>query len=396
MNPFDNLLDRLICLEARGKTSFVSKYPSLADIPTRIKDYNAQLVRQKMGIKDDTKLKIEVSGLPYKVIKVVSRLLYRADIISNEEMDGLTKRHGIAAKIRYLDGLIQQYNADLQPGQPGKDRLDAFINQGGLDSVVAETFGTKKQTTMAGEVAQAEQKQATKDAVEQVFDELTPGQEEYLLTRVMFGSLLLSIDNDDELIEDIANDAKTSMPEVRKIIDMLRGRISKINTVDDIVKLNRKLVAIPGMQKIAAMIKGSIIDVIPSEVERVRSLDTDDEIDDTMVDEEPKSLDQALRNLKITDFDTPEEIETAKAEPKVRPTPPATSSPTSKLASLASSLTLDDFDFLEDEEQESMDDACNALKKSLRPIRENTYVSFRDKYKPTTSWQLNELRGYGL
>jgi predicted transcriptional regulator len=387
MNPFDNLVNRLTFLEAKGKPSFVAKYPALADIPSRIKDYNAQLVRQKMGIKDDTKLKIEVSGLPYKVIRVVSRLLYRVDIISDEEMDGLTKSYGIAAKIRYLDGLIRQYNADLQPGQPGKERLDAFINQGGLDRVVEETFGTKKETTMAGEVAQAEQKQATKDAVEQVFDELTPGEEETLLTRVMFATVLKTIENDDELIEDIADDANTSMPEVRKIIDMLIKRSAKINTVDDIVKITRKLVAIPGMQKIAAMIKGSIIDVIPSEIERVQSLGGDTEVPDETYE---RGADLSLDDIDFLDDDyEPESPESAIEKLKTT----ISNSPEKKAPT--SDLSLDDIIFMDDDEEDiSMDDVMQKLKRSH--LRENKYVSFKEKYKPTTSWQLNELRGYGL
>lgn len=391
MNPFDNLVDRLVFLEARGKTSFVAKYPALADIPSRIEDYNKQLVQQKMGVKDDSNIK--TSGLTYKVLMVVSRLLYQADIISDEEMSLFRSQHGIAPKIRFLDSLIQKHNANLQPGQPGKESIDNLIASGDLDNIIGYTFGTKKETTMAGEITRAEQIQATKDAVTQVFDDITPGEEESLLTRTMFATVLSFIENDDELIEDIADDANTSMPEVRKIIDMLRARSAKINNVEDIVKLNRKLIAIPGMQKIAAMIKGSVIDVLPSEIERVQSLDTDTDAD--IETEEPESLSQALQNLKITDLDTPEEVEAIKAEPKSKPIQPTTSpASTSKLANLAANLSLSDFDFLEDEE--SMDDVCNKLKKTLNSINENKYVSFKEKYKPKTSWQLDELRGYGL
>jgi predicted transcriptional regulator len=384
MNPFDNLVNRLVFLEGKGKQSFVSKYPALADIPSRIEDYSKQLVQQKMGVSDPKNIK--TSGLTYKVLMVVSRLLYNADILTDEDMSMFKSQYGIAPKIRFLESLIQKYNADLQPGQPGRERLDNLISSGDLDNIIGYTFGTKKETTMAGEVTRAEQIQATKDAVNQVFDEITPGEEETLLTRVMFATVLKSIENDDELIEDIADDANTSMPEVRKIIDMLINRSTKINTVDDIVKITRKLVAIPGMQKIAAMIKGSIIDVIPSEIERVQSLGDDTEVPDETSE---RGADLSLDDIDFLDDDDLESPESAIENLKTT----INNSPEQKAPT--SDFSLDDIIFLDDDEEDiSMDDVMQKLKRSH--FRESKYVSFKEKYNPTTSWQLNELRGYGL
>lgn len=393
MNPFDNLLDRLICLEARGKTSFVSKYPALADIPSRIEDYNKQLVQQKMGVKDDSNIK--TSGLTYKVLMVVSRLLYQADIISDEEMSAFRSQYGIAPKIRFLDSLIQKYNANLQPGQPGKENLDNLIASGDLDNIIGYTFGTKKETTMAGEVTRAEQIQATKDAVTQVFDEITPGEEESLLTRTMFATVLGFIENDDELIEDIANDANTSMPEVRKIIDMLRGRSAKINNVEDIVKLNRKLVAIPGMQKIAAMIKGSVIDVIPSEIERVQSLGTDDEIDDTE-EVEPEDIIPSTK-FSVEDFKKRAAdrlaARLANRSTGIKPEDQPADVNIKNIVAPSS-----DVQAARDEFRKKAQERIEARRKmrETETYTESKYISFKEKYKPKTSWQLDELRSYGL
>lgn len=392
MNPFDNLVDRLIFFEAGTKKSFTSKYPPLADIPSRIEDYNRQYVQQQTGY--DKLDNIKTSGLTYKVLIVVYRLLYRADIITDEEAELFKKQHGIAPKRNYLERLLQQHADQLQDGQPGREKINAMIESGELDNIISETFTTRKETTVTGEVNRADQIQATKDAIEQTFNDITPGEEENILTRTMFVTVLSFIDSDDELVEEIADDAETTMVEVRNILNMLRVRASKINSIDDVIKLNRKLVSIPGMQKLAAIIKGSVIDVVPGEVERVQTVgkvDSEppkpklrsgatftglDEIDDDTGD--VSDIDELDDYEEIDDVDTVEE-------------PVKKVEPARKLRWGATFTKLDS-----DEEEETMDSACRKLKKSLRPLQEKRYVSFTEKYKPKTSWQLDELRRYGL
>ena len=432
MSSFNNLLSRAYLLSEAKVSPYASAHPSFGAITSKMRAGG-------------------LSSAPLDTIKFIREILYYLDIIGDEELNAIKRGAGFTGKkqamLNVLKAKQQEINAKTQEiADRVTSTLDDFINGVGTNRGREEKYAAQAAAQeIANQMRQAKSGKQMDDALTDIV------ADESLLVKTAVAKILADIQkNLGEPGFDIEEEA------LSEVIDYA----NKINSLATLKSFIQQIAKEPGYEKIAAYLSSAVkpisqgtedeemqedaedsveayydpsgAGVSPEEYDEVmRGEVEDEEYDNTKADinddgkvegwEKGLAKKRGFKNVPTEDEEVTvagrpctvkygDSGEIISVETKERGAHIDVALvnkyikdgfPLSRAIAAATSYPNDTNQGSEDammmgESYTSMYLTEQKKKDSLyKPVKEQT-VSFKDRYKPKTHWQLEELRRYGL
>jgi len=364
MSSFKDLLSRVSILSEAKVSPYVSAHPSFGGITSKMRAGG-------------------LSSAPLDTIKFIRETLYFLDIIGDEELNAIKRGAGFTGKkqamLSVLKAKQQEINAKSQEiADRVTSTLDDFINGVGTNRGREEKYAAQAAAQeMADQMRQAKSGKQMDDALTDIV------ADESLLVKTAVAKILADIQkNLGEPGFDIEEEA------LSEVIDYS----GKINTLAALKSFIQQIANEPGYEKIAAYLSAA--------VKPISQGTEDEEMQEDAEDWEPESLeqydvnedeyDQAMSGEDVED----EEYSPAKAD----------INDDGKVEGWEKGLAKKrGFKNIPDENEETVTESYTShyLTEQTRKDKfyhapESKKQSFKEKYKPKTIWQLEELRRYGM
>lgn len=362
MSSFKDLLSRVSMLNEAKVSPYAAAHPSFGAITSKMRAGG-------------------LSSAPLDTIKFIREVLYFLDIISDEELSAIKRGAGFTGKKQAMLNVLKSKQQEINSkSQEIADRvsstLDDFINGVGTNRGREEKYAAQ---AAAQEIAS--QMRQTKSG-KQMDDALTDiVADESLIVRTAVAKILADIQkNLGEPGFDISEEA------LSEVIDYS----DKINSLATLKSFIQQIANEPGYEKIAAYLSSAVKPISQGTEDEEMQEDAEDKIHDWRPEsiEEYPPYDELEDELEDEEFDASkadidndgevEEWEKGLAKKRGFKNVPNEDEETVTESYTSSYIT----------EQVSKD--------SVRGRKEEKSVSFKERYRPKTSYQLEELRRYGL
>jgi hypothetical protein len=312
-----------------------------------------------------------LSSAPLDTIRFIREILYKLDIITHEELVKIKSAFGFSGKkqamLTTLRAKQEEINAKSDEiASMVSDTLDDFIN-----SVTTNRGQEEKYAARASAREMASQMRQTKSGKKM----------DDALTDIVSDETILVTSSVAKILADI--EASLGEPGFDIEEEALSEVIEYSEKIDSLAKLKafiKQLQTEPGYEKIAAYLSSAVGPITRGTEDEEMIEDEEDGIVDDFdlgqsEDEDPgyeelEQVEDEEYDPKKADIDDSGEVEKWEKKLAQRRGFTEGSSYTNMYIS------------------ESM--------KQAKPEQESVSVSFREKYKPKTRWQLEELRRYGL
>jgi len=284
-----------------------------------------------------------LSSAPLDTIRFIREILFDLDVITAKELKAAKSAPGFSGKKQAIlkilkDKQVQINSMSEEIARVVSETLDDFISRAGANRGREEKYAAAAASKeISKEMRQVKSGKEMDDALTDIISD------ERLLIQTSIVKILSEIENEIESPEFEGID-ETAIEEVFKFA-------KKISTITQLKSFLRQLNGTPGYELIAAYLSSAVKPIIQGLADLAM---TEDEEDD--VGEEDGYSDMEVPDEEIIE------------EPIVAESASYTSSYMSELVS-------------------------ESKRVSTEPVK---YQSFRDKYKPQTVGQLEELRRYGL
>jgi hypothetical protein len=360
MSSFKDLLSRVSILNEAKVSPYVSAHPSFGAITSKMRAGG-------------------LSSAPLDTIKFIRETLYFLDIIGDEELTAIKRGAGFTGKkqalLRVLKAKQQEINAKSQEiADRVTSTLDDFINGVGTNRGREEKYAAQAAAQeMASQMRQAKSGKEMDDALTDIVSD------EAVTVRTSVAMTLIDI---------LKNANEPDFNIDTKALDEVISDSRSIRSIASLKSFVNQISSDPRKTKIAAYLSAIIKPI---------SQGTEDE---EMQEDEPESLeqydvnedeyDQAMSGDDIED----EEYNATKADVN----------DDGKVEGWEKGLAKKrGFKNIPDENEETVTECYTSQYLTEQTKKDQFYrapdsnnQSFKDKYKPKTIWQLEELRRYGM
>lgn len=350
MSSFNNLLSRAYLLSEAKVSPYAVAHPSFGKLTTPMSDRG-------------------LSSAPLHTMRFIREVLYYLDIITDEELNFLKKPATFSGKKQALLQMLRNKEKEIN-AKSGEieervsNTLDNFINEMMLrneEKYVAQAAAKE----VAKQMRQARSGKQMDDALTDIVSD------ESLLVNTAVARILADIQkNLGEPGFDIDEEA------LAEVIDYS----SKINTLAALKSFIQQIANEPGYEKIAAYLSSAVKPISQGTEDEEMQEEAEDSVesyyDPSGAGVTPEEYDEVMAD--INDDGEVEGWEKGLAKKR-------------------------GFENIPNEDEETVSENYTASYLTEQTKKDSVYKpkktqnqSFRDRYKPKTSWQLEELRRYGM
>lgn len=362
MSSFKDLLSRVSILTEAKVSPYAGAHPSFGAITSKMRAGG-------------------LSSAPLDTIKFIREVLYFLDIIGDEELNNIKRAPGFTGKkqamLAVLKAKQQEINAKAQEiADRVTSTLDDFIGGVGTNRGREEKYAAQAAAQeMANQMRQAKSGKEMDDALIDIVSD------ESLMVKTAVAKILADIQkNLGEPGFDIEEEA------LSEVIDYS----SKINSLATLKSFIQQIANEPGYEKIAAYLSSAVKPISQGTEDEEMQEEAEDEVHDWR----PESIEEYPPYDELEDEPEDEEFSAAKADVNKD----------GEVEGWEKGLARKrGFKSVPSEDEEAIAESYTSIylaeqikKDALYKPNKEKPVAFKDKYKPKTSYQLEELRRYGL
>jgi hypothetical protein len=362
MSSFNNLLSRAYLLAEAKISPYASAHPSFGAITSKMRAGG-------------------LSSAPLDTIKFIREVLYYLDIIGDEELNAIKRAPGFTGKKQAMLGVLkakqQEINARTQEiADRVTSTLDDFINGVGTNRGREEKYAAQAAAQeMASQMRQTKSGKEMDDALTDII------ADESLLVRTAVAKILADIQkNLGEPGFDIEEEA------LSEVIDYS----SKINNLATLKSFIQQIANEPGYEKIAAYLSAAVRPISQGTEDEEMQEDAEDE----MHDWRPESIEEYPPYDELEGELEDEEFIASRADIDDDGEVEGWEKGLAKKRGFKNIPNEDEETIVENSTSHYLTE--QAKKDSLYNRLHVQKQSFKERYKPKTRWQLEELRRYGM
>lgn len=380
MSSFKDLLSRVLIINEAKVSPYASAHPSFGGITSKMKAGG-------------------LSSAPLDTIKFIREVLYLLDIIDDEENNNLKRAAGFTGKKQAMLSILRAKQQDINSktqeiADQVSSTLDDFINGVGVNRSREEKYAAQAAAQeIASQIRQSKSGKNMDDALTDIISDET------ILVKASVAKILFGIQkNLGEPGFDIDVEALTD------VIDYS----DKINSLDTLKSFIKQISSEPGYEKIAAYLSSAVKPISAGTEDEEMEEAAEDEYDSVkgdMIEEESKV--ERVKDYTVH-FGANGEVKKVDHSDRSAHVDPALVNkylkegfPLSRACAAATSYP-NDPNPLHDEAGMLGESYTSTYiieqkrKDSYYTEKQEVSQSFKERYKPKTSWQLEELRRYGM
>lgn len=363
MSSFNNLLKRIEVI-GEGKASPYSKYHPAFNVTGKMRSGG-------------------LSSAPLDTIKFIRETLYNLDIIDEAELNLIKKSPGFTGKKTALLKVLQSKQSEINANSKEiadriEDTLDDFISGITIDRGREEKYAAQAAAQqIAKEVRKTKSGKEMDDALADTISD------EKLLIVASIAKVIGEVEgNLGEEGFDISPDA----------LDEVKGQVHKIDTLEKLKSFIKQIRGLDGYEKLAAYLS-AIVKPIEAGLEDEEMIDNEEAEEGSYGYEDAEDT-ESLEEYDVNEDEYDEVMAGGEGDlNKINhPVPPDAED--AYINSIKAALKVSPKQVNEEYTASYLIEQVNKDKYKA-PVKSGG-VTFKERYKPKTSYQLDELRRYGL
>jgi hypothetical protein len=363
MSSFNNLLKRIEVI-GEGKVSPYSKYHPAFNVTGKMRSGG-------------------LSSAPLDTIKFIRETLYNLDIIDEAELNLIKKSPGFTGKKTALLKVLQSKQSEINANSKEiadriEDTLDDFISGVTIDRGRDEKYAAQAAAQqIAREVRKTRSGKEMDDALADTVSD------EKLLIVASIAKVIGEVEgNLGEEGFDISPDA----------LDEVKGQVHRIDTLEKLKSFIKQISGLEGYEKLAAYLS-VIVRPVEAGLEDEEMIDNEEAEEGSYGYEDVEGM-ESLEEYDVNEDEYDEAMSDGEGDlSKIdHPVPPEAED--AYINSIKAALKASPSRISEKYTATYLTEQVH--KDRLKIPAKDKAISFRERYKPKTSYQLEELRRYGL